>query len=184
MGAAGAPHAGLCSPPSPISSPQALLLRVCPGCQQLHGPAGGPTEFPPRSETPGGLLHPGAGERNPVPALSQVGGWAGVPGMPVSCQLLCLVRLGSLGGLGGTTRPVCTRAAVGPGLPLPMQPGAGNSLSHPLQLAGRGRWPGPPRLQDALANYRQAEISSSNIPASARLPTRRESQRQFNEGPG
>lgn len=57
--------------------------------------------------------------------------------------------------------------------------GARNSLSPP-----RSRLAGLPWLQDAQANYRENEISSSNIPASARLPTRREIQRQFNKGPG
>lgn len=59
--------------------------------------------MPPEVRNTRGLLHPGARERNPVPALSQVGGWAGVPGtLPLSsCQLLCLVGPGSLGGAWG-----------------------------------------------------------------------------------
>lgn len=176
-------------PTQGCGAPQPHLLPAGPAAPSLSWlpaapqPPRRPYRVPPEVRNTGDLLHPGDGERNPVPAPSQVGGWAGVPGTLLlsSCQLLCLVGPGSLG---GTTRPVCTRGAVGPRLPLPTQPGAGNSLSHPLQLAGGGRWPGPPRLQYALANYRQAEISSSNLPASARLPTRGETQRQFNEGPG
>lgn len=65
-------------------------------------------------------------------------------------------------------------------LGLPQEQGL-QELEIPSPLYGH--LAGPPWLQDALANYREKGISSSNIPASARLPTRGEIQHQFNEGP-
>lgn len=182
----GAPHTGLRSPPAPSPPRRPCCFKPVLAASSSTAPQEA-LQSPPRGQKHQGSSAPRGQREEPCPCPVSGGrlGW----GPRDTATLLLPAPLPGRarepgGGLGGTTWPVCTRGAVGPRLPLPTQPGAGNSLSHPLQLAGGGRWPGPPRLQYALANYRQAEISSSNLPASARLPTRGETQRQFNEGPG